>query len=155
MIYIVDPLNWGIFVRSLASLEEKTEIDARRYPFDKHIESFGGYFHYWHQSQFNLVDPISPDDLAELRKLYDIEEGGDSESDKIFSMNVFSSTDCLATEIAEATEPKQDTQSTGKRLVEMLAAYVNIGKADLTQSILDLRQKKFDREQAQMKELLL
>ena len=42
-----------------------------------------------------------------------------------------------------------------KTFVEQLVDMTGIGKTDLVQSILDLRQKKFDREQEQIKELLI
>lgn len=140
-IFVVDPENGFIYVSYLEGLEEKVTIDARDFPFDKYIESMGGEFHYWHRKQFLSSFPIPDEDLAELRKLFGIEQIATCESP------VTANDDCVSIPVPEVDSPKN--------LLEKLAAFANVGKAELTQTILDLRQKKFDREQAQMKELLL
>lgn len=124
-LWIVDPESGFAYHEDLTELERPVYIDARLYPFDRRVENMGGDFHYWHRDQFSMRFPIPPDDLAELKKLFDLSE--------------------------PATQPQTDKP---KSLVEQLAKFVNVGKAELIQAVLDLRQAKFDREQAQMKELL-
>lgn len=53
------------------------------------------------------------------------------------------------------TFPPPRLELPAKSQIEQIAAFANIGKAELIQAVLDLRQDKFDREQAQMKELLI
>ena len=53
------------------------------------------------------------------------------------------------------TFPPPRLELPAKSQIEQIAAFANIGKAELIQAMLDLRQAKFDREQAQMKELLI
>lgn len=73
-------------------------------------------------------------------------------SDKIFGEDDSADNN---NEKREKTEWSESPLLSAKSLVEKLAAFLNVGKVDLAQAMLDLRQAKFDREQAQMKELLI
>lgn len=135
-IHVVDPSTGFVYFAMLDSLEREQNIDARKFPFDQNLESLNSEFHYWHRDQFKSFYPIQIDDLIKLRKLFNI-------------------TADQAKEICETSNLKltADITTNPKSMIENLAAFVALGKEELTQAILDLRQKKFDREQAQMKEL--
>ena len=160
-LWIIDPIEKVFRVGYLGKvddtetaffIETKQFIDGKEFPFDQDTKK--GRFRFFHQMQFGEFPiNVAPESmLDELKELY-IQMS--AKQNNPLKINVFSSTDCPAVETEEVSEPKQEETTSAKSLVEKLAAFVNIGKADLTQSILDLRQKKFDREQAQMKELLL
>ena len=138
-LYIVDPESGYIYSNSFSELEKTTHIDARKYPFNHYVDALGGIFRYYHRNQFKAAAPIDSDDLDELRAI-----SVEPEAKK------------LETEPPK-TEPSQAEQqpTPTKDFVVKLAAFANIGKNDLAQAILDLRQQKFEREQAQFKELLL
>lgn len=125
MIFIVDPSNGAIYSAYLHDLEPETYIDARKFPFDKRNDALNCTFHYWHREQFDLEGYVSLADHDKLKELFGL-------------------VDQPATK--ENAEPKS--------LVNKLAAFVNVGKADLIQALLNLRQEKFNREQAQFKEAL-
>lgn len=69
--YIVDPCSGFVYFEDLNVLEMQCNIDARRYPFDKWNEKFGGEFHYWHRAQFGSNFAIESEDIAALEKLFE------------------------------------------------------------------------------------
>ena len=70
--YVVDPVAAFVYFNDLFALESPRLIDARRFPFDKWNDKFGGFFHYWHREQFRYKFAVNNDDLADLRKLFGI-----------------------------------------------------------------------------------
>lgn len=190
MLVIVDPSDGYIYEAPLDVLEELTTIDARQYPFDKYNEALGGEFHYWHREQFSRLIEISPDELAELQKLFGI---NGKATDLKTRLSVFLSDDKLdelerklehgealtdferinlqtarpevlvkfnpcadiIASISAGDETPPSVPPTPKKHIEALASFAGIGQADLAEAILELRETKFEREQEQMKAVLL
>lgn len=145
--YIVDPEAGVVFGQDLAILEMPIKIDGREYPFDKCVEIMGGDFHYWHRNQFNELCNIPEDDLAELRKLFNINAPEKKEDTATAEPPVNepepqpvgkTTTDTLAPDISVKT------------LIERTAAKVGITTEILLTAILDCRQKRFNEQQAVM-----
>ena len=151
-IFVVDPEAGEVFGQKLDILENPTLIDGKEYPFNKHVEIMGGDFHYWHRNQFELFALIDEDDLAELRKLFNINAPEKKED----------------TATAEPPVNEPETQPVGKTttdtlapdisvktLIERTAAKVGLTTEILLTAILDCRQKCFDEMQAKLKAKVL
>lgn len=143
-LYVVDPSTETVFQQTLRLLHLSTTIDGRKFPFDKAVRTLGGVCRYFHTNQFEYAFTLSDEDVNSLRAITngkDITAINEPENTPPAPLKV--ETPCLNPNLL--TKPKF--------LIEQLGHFAGVGNQELIQAILDLRQKKFEREQAQFKEL--